>query len=114
MAAGAPISSTVAGIAMGLVLEGKEPTRCFTDIAGAEDHTATWISKVAGPKTALRHYRWTSRCQNVTHAIMTEALEQARKARLPHSRKMNAAISTPRTTMSPYAPRIFTLQDPTE
>jgi len=113
MDAGAPISSTVAGIAMGLVLEGKDYA-VLTDIAGAEDHYGDMDFKVAGTKDGITALQMDIKVPNVTHAIMTEALEQARKARLHILEKMNAAISTPRTTMSPYAPRIFTLQIPTD
>jgi polyribonucleotide nucleotidyltransferase len=113
MDAGAPISSTVAGIAMGLVLEGKDYA-VLTDIAGAEDHYGDMDFKVAGTKEGITALQMDIKVPNVTHAIMTEALEQARKARLHILEKMNAVISSPRTTMSPYAPRIFTLQIPTD
>jgi polyribonucleotide nucleotidyltransferase len=113
MDAGAPISSPVAGIAMGLVLEGKDYA-VLTDIAGAEDHYGDMDFKVAGTKDGITALQMDIKVPNVTHKIMTEALEQARKARLHILDKMNAVISTPRTTMSPYAPRIFTLQIPTD
>jgi polyribonucleotide nucleotidyltransferase len=113
MDAGALVSAPVAGIAMGLVLEGKDYA-VLTDIAGAEDHYGDMDFKVAGTKDGITALQMDIKVPNVTHAIMTEALEQARKARLHILEKMNAAISTPRTTMSPYAPRIFTLQIPTD
>jgi polyribonucleotide nucleotidyltransferase len=113
MDAGAPISAPVAGIAMGLVLEGKDYA-VLTDIAGAEDHYGDMDFKVAGTKDGITALQMDIKVPNVTHKIMTEALEQARKARLHILDKMNAVIDTPRTTMSPYAPRIFTLQIPTD
>jgi polyribonucleotide nucleotidyltransferase len=113
MDAGVPIASPVAGIAMGLVLEGKDYA-VLTDIAGAEDHYGDMDFKVAGTKDGITALQMDIKVPNVTHKIMTEALEQARKARLHILDKMNAVISTPRTTMSPYAPRIFTLQIPTD
>jgi len=113
MDAGAPISSPVAGIAMGLVLEGTDYA-VLTDIAGAEDHYGDMDFKVAGTKDGITALQMDIKVPNVTHKIMTEALEQARKARLHILDKMNAVIATPRTTMSPYAPRIFTLQIPTD
>jgi len=113
MDAGVPIASPVAGIAMGLVLEGKDYA-VLTDIAGAEDHYGDMDFKVAGTKDGITALQIDIKVPNVTHKIMTEALEQARKARLHILDKMNAVISTPRTTMSPYAPRIFTLQIPTD
>jgi polyribonucleotide nucleotidyltransferase len=113
MDAGVPIASPVAGIAMGLVLEGTDYA-VLTDIAGAEDHYGDMDFKVAGTKDGITALQMDIKVPNVTHKIMTEALEQARKARLHILDKMNAVISTPRTTMSPYAPRIFTLQIPTD
>ena len=113
MDAGVPIASPVAGIAMGLVLEGKDYA-VLTDIAGAEDHYGDMDFKVAGTKDGITALQMDIKVPNVTHKIMTEALEQARKARLHILDKMNAVINTPRTTMSPYAPRIFTLQIPTD
>jgi polyribonucleotide nucleotidyltransferase len=113
MDAGVPIAAPVAGIAMGLVLEGKDYA-VLTDIAGAEDHYGDMDFKVAGTKDGITALQMDIKATNVTHSILTEALEQARKARLHILDRMNAAISEPRTTMSPYAPRIFTLQIPTD
>ena len=113
MDAGVPISSPVAGIAMGLVMEGKDYA-VLTDIAGAEDHYGDMDFKVAGTKNGITALQMDIKVPNVTHAVLTEALEQARKARLYILDKMNAVIDTPRSTMSPYAPRIFTMKIPTD
>ncbi len=113
MDAGAPISAPVAGIAMGLVLEGKDYA-VLTDIAGAEDHYGDMDFKVAGTKDGITALQMDIKVPNVTHAIMKEALEQARRARLFILDKMNAAIAEPRTTLSPYAPRIFSMKIPTD
>ena len=113
MDAGVPISAPVAGIAMGLVMEGKDYA-VLTDIAGAEDHYGDMDFKVAGTKDGITALQMDIKATNVTHSILTEALAQARKARLEILDRMNAAISEPRTTMSPYAPRIFTMQIPTD
>jgi polyribonucleotide nucleotidyltransferase len=113
MDAGVPITSPVAGIAMGLVMEGKDYA-VLTDIAGAEDHYGDMDFKVAGTKDGITALQMDIKVPNVTHAIMTEALEQARKARLHILDKMNAVINTPRTTLSPYAPRITTINIPTD
>ncbi len=113
MDAGVPISSPVAGIAMGLVLEGKDYA-VLTDIAGAEDHYGDMDFKVAGTKDGITALQMDIKVPNVTHAILKEALEQARRARLFILGKMNAVIDKPRETMSPYAPRIFTMQIPTD
>jgi polyribonucleotide nucleotidyltransferase len=113
MDAGVPISSPVAGVAMGLVKEG-DSYAILTDIAGAEDHYGDMDFKVAGTETGITALQMDIKVPNVTHAILKEALEQARHGRLHILGKMNAVINTPRTTMSPYAPRIFTLQIPTD
>jgi polyribonucleotide nucleotidyltransferase len=113
MDAGVPISAPVAGIAMGLVLEGKDYA-VLTDIAGAEDHYGDMDFKVAGTKDGITALQMDIKVPNVTHNILKEALEQARRARLFILDKMNAVIAKPRATMSPYAPRIFTMQIPTD
>jgi polyribonucleotide nucleotidyltransferase len=113
MDAGTPVSAPVAGIAMGLVMEGKDYA-VLTDIAGAEDHYGDMDFKVAGTKDGITALQMDIKVPNVTHALLKEALEQARKARLFILDKMNAAISEPRTTLSPYAPRIFSMKIPTE
>src|ERR1700680_1380386 len=113
MDAGVPLKAPVAGVAMGLVKEGGQYA-IFTDIAGAEDHYGDMDFKVAGTKDGITALQMDIKVAGITHAIMTEALEQARKARLHILDKMNAVISTPRTALSPYAPRIFTLHIPTD
>jgi polyribonucleotide nucleotidyltransferase len=113
MDAGVPIIAPVAGIAMGLVKEG-DAYAVLTDIAGAEDHYGDMDFKVAGSKAGITALQMDIKVPNVTHAILKEALEQARRARLFILDKMNAAIDAPRTSLSPYAPRIFTMQIPTD
>src|SRR5579863_5287615 len=113
MDAGVPISAPVAGIAMGLVLEGKDYA-VLTDIAGAEDHYGDMDFKVAGTKDGITALQMDIKVPNVTHAILKEALEQARRARLFILDKMVAVIATPREKLSQYAPRIFTMQIPTD
>ncbi len=113
MDAGVPIAAPVAGIAMGLVLEGKDYA-VLTDIAGAEDHYGDMDFKVAGTKDGITALQMDIKVPNVTHAILKEALHQALQARLFLLDKMNAVIDKPREKMSPYAPRIFTMQIPTD
>ena len=113
MDAGVPIGAPVAGIAMGLVLEG-ENYAVLTDIAGAEDHYGDMDFKVAGTKDGITALQMDIKVPNVTTKIMKEALEQARRGRLEILDKMNAAISTPRTQLSQYAPRIYTTRIPTD
>ncbi len=113
MDAGVPLLAPVAGIAMGLVMEGKDYA-VLTDIAGAEDHYGDMDFKVAGTKDGITALQMDIKVPNVTHALLTEALEQARKARLHILEKMNAVIESSRTNLSPYAPRIFSLKIPTD
>ena len=113
MDAGVPISSPVAGIAMGLVLEGKDYA-VLTDIAGAEDHYGDMDFKVAGTKDGITALQMDIKVPNVTSAIMKQALEQARGARLFILDKMNATLDKPRATLSQHAPRITTITIPTE
>ena len=113
MDAGVPISSPVAGIAMGLVKEGDDYA-VLTDIAGAEDHYGDMDFKVAGTRAGITALQMDIKATNVTGAIMKEALEQARQARMFILDKMTAAIGKPRAELSPYAPRIFTMQIPTD
>ena len=114
MDAGVPISSPVAGIAMGLVMEGKDYA-VLTDIAGAEDHYGDMDFKVAGTKDGITALQMDIKVPNVTHAILTEALEQARTRAPAHSGQDERGDRQRRaTTLSPYAPRIFTMQIPTD
>jgi polyribonucleotide nucleotidyltransferase len=111
MDAGVPITAPVAGIAMGLVKEG-DAYAILTDIAGAEDHYGDMDFKVAGTKEGITALQMDIKVLNVTTSIMTEALEQARRARLFILDKMLGTLSESRKDLSQYAPRIFTLNIP--
>jgi polyribonucleotide nucleotidyltransferase len=113
MDAGVPISAAVAGIAMGLVKEG-ENYAILTDIAGAEDHYGDMDFKVAGTSVGITALQMDIKVPNVTPALMREALEQARRARMFILEKMNAVIDKPRPNLSPYAPRIFSMTIPVD
>jgi polyribonucleotide nucleotidyltransferase len=113
MDAGVPINDPVAGIAMGLVKEG-DAYAILTDIAGAEDHYGDMDFKVAGTRSGITALQMDIKVPNVTSAIMKEALEQARHGRLFVLDKMLAVIDKPRSEMSPYAPRIYTLTIPVD
>ncbi len=113
MDAGVPVGSPVAGIAMGLVMEG-DSYAVLTDIAGAEDHYGDMDFKVAGTKNGITALQMDIKVPNVTTKIMHEALEQARRGRLEILEKMIATISTPRAELSQYAPRIYTTKIPTD
>jgi polyribonucleotide nucleotidyltransferase len=113
MDAGAPMTSHVGGVAMGLVLEGKDYA-VLTDIAGAEDHYGDMDFKVAGTREGITGLQMDIKIPNITTAIMKEALEQARRGRLFILDKMYEAMAAPRSSMSQYAPRIYTLHIPTD
>jgi polyribonucleotide nucleotidyltransferase len=113
MDAGVPIAKPIAGIAMGLVKEG-DAYAILTDIAGAEDHYGDMDFKVAGSHNGITGLQMDIKVPNVTAAIMKEALEQAREARLFILGKMVAVMPESRKEMSQYAPRIYTLTIPTD
>ncbi len=113
MDAGVPIAEPIAGIAMGLVLEGKDYA-ILTDIAGAEDHYGDMDFKVAGSRRGITGLQMDIKVPNVTTKIMKEAMAQAKGARLFILDKMVAVLAAPRGEMSQYAPRIYTLQIPTD
>lgn len=109
MDAGVPISAPVAGVAMGLIKEGEDYV-VLTDIAGVEDHLGDMDFKVAGTAKGITALQMDIKISGVTFEILREALEQARRGRLFILEKMLAVLPEPRPELSPYAPRIFTLQ----
>jgi len=109
MDAGVQIKGPVAGIAMGLVKEGDDYV-VLTDIAGVEDHIGDMDFKVAGSAAGITALQMDIKISGVTFAILKEALEQARKARLFILDKMLAVLPEPRPELSQYAPRIFSIQ----
>ncbi|MBI4904894.1 MAG: polyribonucleotide nucleotidyltransferase [Acidobacteria bacterium] len=113
MDAGVPTTAAVAGIAMGLVIEDNKYA-ILTDIAGAEDHYGDMDFKVAGTRTGITALQMDIKVTKVTTGIMREALEQARRARLEILDKMVAVLDKPRAAMSPYAPRIYTVNIPVD
>ncbi len=112
MDAGVPLKAPVAGIAMGLVAEGDEYA-VLTDIAGAEDHYGDMDFKVAGTTEGITALQMDIKQPNVSHEVLTKALEQAKQARLSILGTMTAAIESPRENISPHAPRIYTIHIPT-
>ncbi len=113
MDAGVPLKAPVAGIAMGLVKEG-DNYAILTDIAGAEDHYGDMDFKVAGTESGITALQMDIKIEGLTSAIMAEALEQARQARVFILGTMTETISGPREKISSFAPRIFTMQIPTD
>jgi len=108
MDAGVPIKKPVAGVAMGLVMEGNRYA-ILSDIAGAEDHYGDMDFKVTGTADGITALQMDIKVSGVNAMILQEALEQARKGRLHILEVMTKAISEPREDISPFAPRIITL-----
>jgi polyribonucleotide nucleotidyltransferase len=109
MDAGVPVKAPVAGVAMGLVLEGGR-FKVLTDILGDEDHLGDMDFKVAGTKDGVTALQMDIKVEGVTPEIMKVALDQAREGRLHILGEMNKVISKPREKMSDWAPSIITLK----
>jgi len=109
MDAGVPVSEGVAGIAMGLILEG-ERYAVLSDILGDEDHLGDMDFKVAGTREGITALQMDIKVQGITPEIMRAALEQARQGRLHILDEMAKAIDKPRADISPLAPRITVIR----
>ncbi|MDI9424641.1 MAG: polyribonucleotide nucleotidyltransferase [Spirochaetota bacterium] len=107
--AGVPVKAAVAGIAMGLILEG-ERYAILSDIMGLEDHLGDMDFKVAGTSEGITAFQLDIKIEGITPEIMRKALEQAREGRLHILGKMNEAISTPEKELAPHAPRIIMIK----
>lgn len=108
MDGGVPIKAPVAGIAMGLVKD-EEGLAILTDIQGLEDALGDMDFKVAGTEAGITAIQMDIKIHGLDRSILTQALEQARQARLYILDKMRAVIATPRAELSMYAPRILTV-----
>jgi polyribonucleotide nucleotidyltransferase len=113
MQAGIKLKSSVAGVAMGLVKEG-DKYAVLSDIAGAEDHYGDMDFKVTGTRNGITALQMDIKIMGITAQIMREALEQARRGRLHLLDIMDATISSAREEKSKFAPRIHTIQIPTD
>ncbi|HWT77780.1 MAG TPA: polyribonucleotide nucleotidyltransferase, partial [Candidatus Methylomirabilis sp.] len=113
MDAGVPIRAAVAGVAMGLVKEG-EKTAVLTDIQGLEDHLGDMDFKVAGTRTGVTSIQMDIKIQGITEAVLRQALNQAKQARLHVLDNMDQALVGPRQGLSAYAPRIISFKIPVE
>jgi polyribonucleotide nucleotidyltransferase len=109
MDAGVPISAPVSGIAMGLVKEGDEHV-ILTDIQGAEDHLGDMDFKVAGTREGVTALQMDIKITGVTRQIMSDALEQAKRAREFILDQMLEAIPEARTELAEHAPRISSVK----
>jgi len=115
LAAGVPLTTSVAGVAMGLILgerEGDEPV-ILTDILGLEDALGTMDFKLAGNETGITTFQLDIKSEGLTLAILEKALEQAKKGRLSVLRQMKEVISEPKK-LKDTIPRILEFMIPSE
>ncbi len=109
MDAGVPMKAACAGVAMGLIKEG-DKVAVLTDILGSEDALGDMDFKVAGTTQGITAIQMDIKIEGLTLDILTEALEKARKGRLHILGEMAKVLPAPRAELSPWAPRIFTIQ----
>jgi polyribonucleotide nucleotidyltransferase len=109
MDAGVPLKAPVAGVAMGLVLEGGK-FQVLTDILGDEDHLGDMDFKVAGSADGVTALQMDIKIEGITREIMQVALDSAHKARLHILGEMNKVLATHRPQMSEWAPTIITMK----
>jgi polyribonucleotide nucleotidyltransferase len=114
MDAGVPMKSPCAGIAMGLVVGDGGKYSILTDIAGAEDHYGDMDFKVAGTRAGITALQMDIKVTGISIGMMREALAQAKKARLEILDTMDKTLSSARTSISSYAPRLYKLSIPTD
>ena len=113
MDAGVPVPKAVAGIAMGLVIEG-ERVAVLSDILGAEDHLGDMDFKVTGTAEGITAFQLDTKIAGISDAIMMKALNQAKVGRMHILEVMNRTISTPKADISPFAPKITTITIPVD
>jgi polyribonucleotide nucleotidyltransferase len=109
MDAGVPMKAACAGVAMGLIKEG-DRVAVLTDILGTEDHLGDMDFKVAGTRDGVTAIQMDIKIQGLDLSIVRQALQKARAARLHILDIMAQTLAEPRTQLSPYAPRIITIQ----
>lgn len=109
MDAGVPLKAPVAGIAMGLIKEG-DKFAVLSDILGDEDHLGDMDFKVAGTEEGVTALQMDIKINGITREIMEVALKQARAGRMHILGIMNQALNSPRTVMSEFAPRMYSLK----
>ena len=115
MDAGVPMRTPVAGVAMGLIMDEKTGKYAIlSDIAGAEDHYGDMDFKVAGTGQGITALQMDIKVTGISPEIMRKALTQAHAGRMHILEKMQEALSTSRTNISAYAPRIVTIKIPVD
>ena len=113
MDAGVPISAPVAGIAMGLVKEGRK-VNILSDIVGDEDHFGDMDFKVAGTAKGITALQMDIKTTGIDTVIMRDALVQAKGGRIEILEKMLAVLGKPREKISEYAPKVFKIKIPVD
>lgn len=113
MDTGVPIKAPVAGVAMGLIKEG-DKYAILTDIIGAEDHLGDMDFKVAGTDQGITALQMDIKIKGLSSQIMSQALDQARQARLSILHQMLDEIPVPRPELKPHAPRITVVKIPVD
>ena len=109
MDAGVPIEKHVGGVSVGLIKNGDKYV-ILTDIQGEEDHYGDMDLKIAGTKDGITGFQMDVKITNLTFEILKEAVYQSKEARKEILDKMYSVISSPRTSLSPYAPKILTIK----
>jgi polyribonucleotide nucleotidyltransferase len=110
MDAGVPIKKPVAGVAMGLMQNGKGDYCILTDLAGQEDHHGDMDFKVAGTRDGITAVQLDVKIEGITFPMIRDTFIQAKKAREEVLDLMESVIARPRPELSPYAPRVITLK----
>ncbi len=110
MDAGVPIEAPATGIAIGIVMDAQGNYKLLTDIQGPEDHHGGMDFKVAGTRSGITVIQMDVKIAGITEEILKEALELGKKARHEILDKMEKVLAKPRPELSPYAPRIITIQ----
>ena len=115
MDAGIPIKGAVAGVSVGLFTNKNESQKVMvTDILGSEDHCGDMDFKVAGTEKGITGFQVDLKLRGLTWDVVEQALTRAREGRMKILAFMHGVIAAPRPELSPYAPRIFTLQIPVD
>ncbi|MCU0722099.1 MAG: polyribonucleotide nucleotidyltransferase [Planctomycetes bacterium] len=110
---GVPIKEPVAGVAMGLLVDGGKVV-ILTDILGDEDHHGDMDLKIAGTRNGITGLQMDIKCDGISRAILSKALDQAREGRLHVLAEMQKTLPAPREQISPYAPFIAVTRVPVE
>src|SRR5258708_30521720 len=112
MPAGGAMRAAVAGVAMGLGTDGHKQPAILSDIAGMEDHEGDMDFKVAGTRKGITALQMDIKVSGLSRDVMAQALQQANAGRMHILDKMDAAIAKPKTELSEFAPRLYTIQIP--